>query len=217
MADLRLYAMGIDEVLDLHGADPAERPRLQEIAERSFAPAAPVKLPGLLGKVGPLFKRSPEAPVINPTDPTGQDIADFLSGDHIAHERVPAAWRLLETLVSESSWGSIRLPLTPHEVDGVDFALARGGVAANVGLRHLFTTGTEINLPPVRGLTVGWYDHQRALAMAEAYRIGLDQVSPEHQEMIAGLITWLDGFPHWAEVAPSVQRPAPDLIGFWVH
>ncbi|MDN5726746.1 MAG: hypothetical protein L0G99_12570 [Propionibacteriales bacterium] len=217
MADLRLYAIGIDEMLDLHGADPAERPRLQELAEQNFATAAPVKLPGLLGKVGPLFKRSPEAPVINPTDPTDQDIADFLSGDHMAPDRVPAAWRLLETLVSESSWGSIRLQFGPHEVDEVDFALARGGVAANVGLHHLLTTSTEINLLPVRDLTVGWYDHERALAMAEAYRQGLDQVSSAQQDQVTELIVWLDNFPQWAQNAAAAQRPIPDLIAFWVQ
>ena len=48
----------------------------------------------------------------------------------------------------------------------LDFALARGGVSAAVGLRHLLTSVTSINLLPVSGLTVGWHPHDKALAMA---------------------------------------------------
>ena len=31
----------------------------------------------------------------------------------------------------------------------------------------------------------------------------------------AALASWLDGFVPWAQVAASMGRPVPDLIGFW--
>ncbi|MGD7707757.1 DUF7691 family protein [Microlunatus sp. Y2014] len=217
MADLRLYAIGIDEVRRMYGADDDSEPVFRDILATAFAPPAPPKAPGLLGRIGPLFKRDPYAPVVNPSNPTPEDVDAFLDGESIDPDRVPAAWRILETLVHGRAWGSIRLPMTPQQVDDVDFALARGGVSAAVGLRHLFQSATEINLVPAQGLRVGWHDNGRALAMADAYRSALTEIdTTEQQEMIAGLVTWMDGFPHWAEVAREQHRAVPDLVGFWV-
>lgn len=217
MAEMRLYAIGIDEAHDLHGADPADHAQLRSILATAFAPPQQATAPGLLGKLGPLLKRDPYAPVVRPGDPTRADVDAFLAGDSFDPSRIAVGWRLLETLVAAKAWGSIRLSIGPDEVDDIDFALSRGGVAAAVGLRHLFTSTTELNLLPVRGLTVGWHDHGRAVLMGEGYRTALGAFkSAEQQELVAGLVTWLDGFPHWAEVAVSLGRPVPDLLGFWV-
>ena len=35
--------------------------------------------------------------------------------------------------------------------------------------------------------------------------------------MINTLAIWLDGFVPWAQVAASLSRPVPDLIGFWAN
>ena len=35
--------------------------------------------------------------------------------------------------------------------------------------------------------------------------------------MVSALTVWLDGFVPWAQVAASLGRPVPDLIGFWAH
>ena len=51
--------------------------------------------------------------------------------------------------------------------------------------------------------------------MAGAYRTAMPQIkTSEQQEMISGLVSWLDGFVHWAQVAVDLGRPVPDLIGF---
>jgi hypothetical protein len=54
--------------------------------------------------------------------------------------------------------------------------------------------------------------------MATAYRAAVPQLRSEQQrEMINSLATWLDGFVHWSQVAGSLGRPAPDLVGFWAN
>lgn len=217
MADLRLYGIGIDEVLQMYGAesdDATEAQPLRDILHRDFDPQPSASTSGGLRR---LFRRAPQPTAPNPTDPNADDIEAFLTGDSISPDRVGAAWRIQESLVAGRAWGSTRMSLGPQAIDDIDFALARGGVSAAVGLRHLLSHGTAISLVPVRGMTVGWHDHDRAVAMAGAFREALGEVPTEHQETIAGLVSWLDGFPHWAEVASSLGRPAPDLLGFWVH
>jgi hypothetical protein len=54
--------------------------------------------------------------------------------------------------------------------------------------------------------------------MAGAYRSAMPQIKTEEQRaMINGLAVWLDGFVPWAQVASSLGRPVPDLIGFWAN
>lgn len=217
MGEVRLYAIGIAEMQGIVGAPPATAAHLRELAQRAFArepETAPVG--GLLSKIGPLFKRVPAAPVVRSTDPEPRDVEVLLSGAYVAPERAGATWRVLETLVCGIAWGSTRMTLTPEGLDELDFALARGGVSSSLGLRHLLDTSTSITLVPVTGLTVGWHHHEQALAMARAYRSAIGQLETgAHREIVGALATWLDGFAHWSLVAPSLGRPAPDLVGFW--
>jgi hypothetical protein len=216
MGELRLYAVGIEEVRGMFGASPQVAEHLREVARRAFAPPAAEARSGLLSKLGPIFKRVPATPVISPTQPEPHDVEVLLAGAYVPPDRTGATWRLLETLVQGIAWGSTRMSLTPQSLDDLDFALARGGVSASVGLRHLLNSTMSLNLVPVQGLTVGWHPHHKALAMAAAYRSAIQDIKTEEQrEMIKSLTTWLDGFLPWAQVAASLGRPVPDLVGFW--
>jgi hypothetical protein len=219
MGELRLYAIGIDEVRSMFGAAPAEKDRLREIATHALTPPQDERRRGgLLTKLGPMFKRPPAAVVISPTQPVPQDVEVLLAGAYVPPDRTGATWRVLETLVQGTAWGSTLMSLTAESLDDLDFALARGGVSASVGLRHLLNSTTSVTLVPVHGLTVGWHPHEKALAMAGAYRAAMPQVQTrEQQEMVAALVTWLDGFIPWAQVAVRLHRPAPDLVGFWAN
>ncbi len=218
MGELRLYAIGIDEVRDMFGAAPADTERLRAIAAEAFAPQPTQHKSGLIGRLGPLFRRAPDAPVISATAPTPQDVNALLTGAYIPPDRVGAAWRIIEVWVQQTAWGSTRLNVSQQSLDDLDFALARGGVSAAVGLRHLLSSGTQLNLLPVHGLTVGYHRHQTALDMSEAYRKAMPEVKTEQQqEIVAALVRWLDGFLSWADVAGSLGRPAPDLVGFWAN
>lgn len=217
MGELRLYALGIDELRGLVGAG-ADTAELRDAARRAFAPPEQPAARGLIGKLGPLFRRAPDAPVVSPTDPEPRDVEVLLAGAYVSPERMGATWRVLETLAQYRCWGSTRLPLSSASLDDLDFALARGGVAAAVGLGHLLTSNTDVRLLPVRGLTVGWHRHDKALAMADAYRAAMPQIKTDEQrELVSSLVSWLDGFVHWSRIATDLHRPVPDLIGFWAN
>jgi hypothetical protein len=213
-----LYAIGLEEVRGMFGASPPVAEHLRGVAQRAFAPPVEAGRSGLLGKLGPIFRRVPAAPVISPTQPEPQDVEALLAGAYIPPDRMGATWRLLETLVQGTAWGSTRMRLTEAELNDLDFALARGGVSAAVGLRHLLNNRTDLNLMPVTGMTVGWHRHEKALAMNAAYRSAMREIKTDEQRaMISSLTLWLDGFVPWAQVAASLGRPVPDLIGFWAH
>ena len=218
MGELRFYALGIDEVRSMFGASPAVADHLREVARHAFAPPPDDGRHGLLSKLGPIFRRAPATPVISPTQPEPHDVEVLLAGAYVPPDRMGATWRLLETLVQGIAWGSTRMSLTEQSLTDLDFALARGGVSAAAGIRHLLDNTASLNLIPVQGLTMGWHRHDQALAMAEAYRSAMPQIKTEEQRaMINGLAIWLDGFVPWATVASSLGRPVPDLIGFWAH
>jgi hypothetical protein len=215
MGELRLYAIGLDEVRSMFGAPQERAGQLRAMAERAFTPAPTESRTGLLGKLGPIFRRPPAAQVVSPTQPEPRDVDVLLAGAHVPPERTGATWRVLETLVCGLAWSSTRMALTSGSLDDLDFALARGGVPASVGLRHLLDTRVELALVPVQGLTVGWHPYEKALAMAGAYRAAMPQIkTTEQQELVNGLATWLDGFVPWAQAAAAQRRPVPDLIGF---
>ncbi len=202
----------------MFGASPPVAEHLRGVAQRAFAPPVEAGRSGLLGKLGPIFRKVPATPVISPTQPEPQDVEVLLAGAYIPPDRMGATWRLLETLVQGTAWGSTRMRLTEAGLDDLDFALARGGVSAAVGLRHLLNSKTGLSLIPVSGLTVGWHWHDKALAMNDAYRLAMREIKTDEQrEMISALTVWLDGFVPWAQVAASLGRPVPDLIGFWAH
>ena len=206
----------------MFGASPQVAEHLRAVAQRAFAPSStegphyPSGRGGLLSKLGPIFKRVPATPVISPTQPEPHDVEVLLAGAYVPPDRTGATWRLLETLVQGIAWGSTRMGLTAQELDDLDFALARGGAPASIGLRHLLNSTLSLNLIPVSGLKVGWHPHQKAVAMAAAYRSAMAEIEgEEQQQMINSLAIWLDGFVPWAQVAASFGRPVPDLVGFW--
>lgn len=202
----------------MFGAAPPVAEHLRGVAQRAFAPPVAAGRSGLLGRLGPIFRKVPATPVISPTQPEPLDVEVLLAGAYIPPDRMGATWRLLETLVQGTAWGSTQMRLTEPGLDDLDFALARGGVSAAVGLRHLLNNKTELSLIPVTGLTVGWHRHDKALAMNEAYRSAMGEIKTDEQrQMIGALTVWLDGFVPWAQVAASLGRPVPDLVGFWAH
>src|SRR5215210_3867981 len=152
MGELRLYAIGLEEVRGMFGASPAVAEHLRGVAQRAFAPPAGDERHGLLSKLGPIFRRVPATPVISPTQPEPQDVEVLLAGAYVPPDRMGATWRLLETLVQGIAWGSTRMTLSRQALDDLDFALARGGVSASIGLRHLLNSNPGLNLIPVQGL-----------------------------------------------------------------
>lgn len=218
MGEVRLYAIGLAEVRAVVGAPAPLAEHLREVAQRAFSPVGQpdAARASLLSKLGPIFRRVPAARVVLATDPEPRDVEVLLAGAYVSPDRAGATWRVLETLVCEMAWGSTRMGLTTAALDDLDFALARGGVSASVGLRHLLDNGTALPLVGVSGLTVGWHRYEQALAMGGAYRTALGQLEDQAQrDLVDALAGWLDGFVHWGSVSSSLGRPVPDLVGFY--
>lgn len=217
MGVLRLYAIGIDEVRGMFGASPEDAERLRLQAQVALAtPKIEQHRNGLLSKLGPIFKKVPGTPVLDPDEPSVHDVEMLIAGAYVPAERVPATWRAWETLIRENCWGSTRLWLSGEQLDDLDFALARGQVSSAYGLHHLLDTSAQLSLVPTRGTFVGYHRYDIAVAMADAYRTATEQMpSPDQKETVSTLVSWLGGFPHWAPVAESLGRPWPDLLGFW--
>ncbi len=218
MGELRLYAIGIDEVRDMFGAPDQAVGRLREQARAAFVPQQQPAghTGGLLAKLGPIFRRVPGAPVLDPEDPGPEDVDRLLAGGYVPADRNAATWRVLEVLIRANAWGSTALTLTGEQLDDLDFALARGGVHAAAGLRHLLTRPTELPLIPPPGLLVGFHTGDQATWMAASYREALTEIDePHHRNIAYALANWLDGFSHWEEMAAAMDRPTPDLLGLW--
>lgn len=216
MGALRLYAIGVDEVATMFAAPDEAAEQLRDLVTAQLAPQSERPERGLLSKLGPIFKRPPDTPVIDPDDPLPADLDRLLSGTYVPAERSVATWRLLELLIKDTGWAETGMSLLGEELDGLDFALARGGVPPTGGLRHLLNTGLQlpIVLPP--GLMVGWHSGRQATWMAQAYHQAVPEIeSQQQQEQVDALANWLDGFENWATQAPAQARPAPDLVGFW--
>lgn len=217
MGELRLYAIGIDEVRQMFGAPAGLAERLREQARIALSPPpSEAHSGGLLSRLGPIFHRVPGTPVLDPDDPIPADLDRILAGSYIPAERNAATWRLWELLINQNSWGHTGLTASAQELDGLDFSLARGGVHAVAGLRHLLNSPTELPLRPPHGLLVGYHSYDVAVWMADSYHQAVPEIEADQdRETVERLAQWLDGLRHWADLAPAAQRPAPDLIGFW--
>lgn len=210
MGTVRLFAIAIDEVRDIFGAEESMAARLRTIAADRFSPTAPAP-PGLLGKLGPLFRRAPEAPVVRPGVPSGSDVEALLSGGYVAPARLSAAWLLLETWLSELAWGSLGRDVDEARVNDFDFDLARAGVPTRYGLRSLLSTSLGLALSPPPGLSSGWVSGPHVAAMTLAWRDALPELK-DHRDSATTLLDWLDQFGSWTAAARAAERQPPDLI-----
>lgn len=216
MGELRWYAIGIDEVRDMFGADEHRAAQLREIAAATLAPPEPPKQRGLLGVLGPIFRRTPGSEPVDPNAPVAADLDDQIAGHHPTPDRLVARWRLLEVLVHGGAWSTLRLELPGNLLNDVDFSLACVGVPTTLSLGTLLDDDLRTGLPALPGLRAGFCHHGRALARAEAYREAVDKISePERSEVVGKLAAWLNGFPRWGELAPGLGRPEPSLVGFY--
>lgn len=211
MGSLRLYAIAIDEVRDIFCAPDETAAALRAIAADRFSSPRPAS-PGLLSKLGPVFRRPQDAPVVQPDAPSGSDVDTVLAGRYVPPHRLTACWTLLEAWVDAMAWGSIGHELTQAGLNEFDFDLARAAVPARYGLQDLLKADLAIAMRPAPGLAAGYVLGEHALAMAAAWRSAIEQLAPEHRPMAESVLAWLDGFPAWTAAAPSQHRPEPDLV-----
>ncbi len=211
MGSVRLYAIAIDEVRDIFRAGEDGSARLRAVAAEHCGGSTP-SAPGRLGKLGPVFRRAPDAPVVRPDVPSGSDVEALLAGRYVAPHRLVPCWMLLEAWIESIAWGSVGREVTEAQLNDFDFDLVRAGVPARFGLRSLLKTGLGIALLPHPGLAAGWATLDHAQAMADAWRPAVPSLDEAQQEAATRLLAWLDNFPGWVEAAGRQHRPPPDLV-----
>ncbi|MEL4358613.1 MULTISPECIES: hypothetical protein [unclassified Luteococcus] len=213
MGELRMYAIGIDEVRDMFGATPQVAGRLRTIASEAFrVPRVGQASPGRLGKLGPLFRRAPDAPVIPPGTPLPSDIETLLAGRFVAPERLRVSWRVVDVWLAERSWARHSLDRSAPEIDQLEFELTRAGLPSQYGVRKLMALDAQLPLRPATGMTVGYSKHAHVLASGRALSDCLPQVQQHSRERAQRLADFLLGFESLAGQAQADQRPAPDLF-----
>ena len=213
MGSLRLYAIAIDEVREIFGAPESTATALRAIAAHRF-PAAPATAPGLLARLGPVFRKAPDAPVLRAGVPSGSDVDTLLAGRYVPPHRLSACWALFEALVEAMAWASTSQPVSETELNDFDFDLARAAVPSRYGLRQLLRADLGIPMLPCPGVASGFAHADHVTAMTQAWRTGLPLLAPGNQPIGQSLLAWLEQYPEWTAKTPGNHRAPPDLVAF---
>ena len=190
-AELRLYALGIDEARDLFGVTEERRDDIRRLARSALGLEPPPQRTRLWAA---LFRDDPHRPAgaADPDAPTMVDVEAMLSGRHVAPDRKAARWRLTEILVSSLAHDRLRLDAGPQLVDTTDFALASVGAPAGLGIRALIDTPATLPLLPLPGVRLGCVRGTVAEAMARTYATHAPLITrPECRALVDGLASWL--------------------------
>jgi len=209
---LRCYAVAIDQVRDILGAPAAEAATLRAIAAERFTDHRRRRT-GLLEKLGPLFRRPADAPVVRDDDPTLEDCDRLLSGQHVPPHRLAASWRLMEAWIEARSWSAHTCDVDSQTLTVIEFDLARAGVPARHSVNSLLGHDLGLGMLPAPGTAAGYSSGPHASATATAWRDGLPELAPETARWVVDLIGWLDGFEDWTRTAVEQGRQPPDLVG----
>lgn len=211
MSTLKLWAIGIDEVRSIVGAEPATAERLRRAADARFAVSLP-RQPGLLGKLGPLMRGGGDPSAPRPGSPTAADVDDLLAGRFIDPPRLDRAWLLLDLWLDTLALGAGQWTMAAGGLDDFDFDLARAQAPGRCGLTELFKASLGLSLTRPSGLAAGWLPGRHADTMNQAWRPVMGALSAEHAELAAAIGGWLDHFTEWRAEAASSGRPEPDLV-----
>lgn len=126
-----LYAISIDDVRDMFGADKQLAAELTQAARAAF-PQPKHHRRGFL----PLRRRGPEL-TVDPTRPTQSDLTALLAGGYIPPERMAASWRLFHALLTHRAAAHARVEASAEEFDAAEFDLSCKGLDSFYSLRRL--------------------------------------------------------------------------------
>lgn len=213
MGTLWLYAISVDEVRDIFGASEDDAELLRAVAARRFG--QPAAHHGLLGKLGPLFARPVDAPVLTADSPTRDDCETLLAGQHVPPSRLTASWRLLAAWLEAKAWSTHSVALDEHSLNAIEFDLGRTQVPAKFSPRALLSADLGITLRPAPAMMAGYCPGDRASAAGRAWSEVEDQLEPASREWTGGITAWLAGFEEWRGAAEAAGRPRPDAVCLW--
>ena len=193
MRTLRLHGIRIDAVRDIFGADDDLASRLRETAAQHFSPPRRGQA-GLLGKLGPLFTRTPRTEV-DARGPLTGDVDALLAGGFIPPERLVPSWRVFSVWLDALSRTSTTL--TFDDFDDIEFDLARNGLSSDFSLRQLAEREVSVPLRPLPGQVLGYSRHlhavetRTALLQMRANPPDHTSLEPETDALVGTLLEFL--------------------------
>lgn len=182
MHELRLFAISINGVRDIFGADAALAARLRGVAATSFAP--PRREKSLLDRIGPLLSRQ-RSTEVDPRNPLPCDVDAVLSGGHIPFDRLSQCWRLMLVWLPELA--ARDLTITIDGLDALEFDLARAGLPSDYSLRQLAERELGTALRPLPRQVVGYSKHQHVAETWRQLQYVHDVAPPEFARTVAAI------------------------------
>lgn len=198
MKELRLFAISINDVRDIFGADATLAAQLRDVATRGFLLERPKK--PVLEKIGPLFTRH-RATEVDVSLPQPGDVDALLAGGYVPPDRLLQCWQLL-VLWLESISAQHRT-VTLDGFDRIEFDLARAGLPSDFSLRNLASRDLGTPLHPLPDQIVGYSKHSHVTATARHLRLVQAQAAAgfeETMDAVQPLIGVLDSIEHRPEL-----------------
>ncbi len=212
MGELRLTAIAIDDLRALFQGSPAIEEHLRGVAAQAFPPDVPTPTASRLGKVGPLTRVPPDAPVVRPGVPTNDDLHKVTHGRFVTPDRLSAAWALVRLWLDACGWPTLVVAIDEPAMNDLDFELATGGVETRYALRRLLNDKLALPLRNAPGQVTGFTGYEAAVAMRDAWRPAIKTLSPHNAAVAEYIAAWMGGLESWADYARQHQRPLPDLV-----
>lgn len=216
MGILHLFAIGVDEVRDMFGADPDLAGRLRAVAAERF-PTSLGEMRSkqtLLGRIGPLLGRPIDPPHV-PAGPSPVDVENLVQGRHVDPSRRPQAWLIVEAWLETLASGDWRVPAGRTDVERIGFDLARAELPSQFGLERLWGRDLSIGLPPAPGMRVGYSKNQHVIETYAAMESRVYAVDQASRQQVAALVEFLGRFVAWDAEEQAAGRSPLDLVGLW--
>ncbi len=209
-----MYAIGIDDVRDMFGAEPGLAARLRTVASERFRePQEEHRSTSRLARLGPLFRRDPWAPYLDPDQPTPSDVELLVTGQFVPPERGPQAWLVVEAWLEELSFGHTTISCSDTDWSTAEFDLACAGLASPYALARLWAMDVGIPLRPIPGMQVGHCRHHHAVVTRDSLRHVSPSLTGTTAEIAGQVLHLLDGLDAWTAAAITSRRPVPDVVG----
>lgn len=189
MPRLLVFAVRIDDVRDIFGAEAALAERLRSVAAASFSTQQPTRRRWFK----PMLRRDPDTEVR--TDrPLRGEVDALLSGGFIEPDRQPAAWRVFTLWLEDLSTASVEVAWDPELFDRVEWDLARAGLNSDYSLRRLADRQLGTPLRPLPGQVVGYAKAVHVAETADAVRVALavPDLPGETADFVAPILEVLD-------------------------
>lgn len=185
MFRLVIFAIGIDDVRDIFGADEALAERLRTVAAARFAEPRPAKRSWFK----PMLRRDPDTEV-HTGHPLRGDVDALLSGGYIPPERSPQCWALVTAWLEDLSVFHREVAWEPEAFERIEWDLAACGLNSDYSLRRLAERQLGAPLRPLPGQIVGYAKsvHVRDTVAALEDATGNPELTPESRDFVAPVL-----------------------------